>query len=31
MQQYRIDIPRLDPIARRALKMKGVMAVYIEG
>ncbi len=31
MRQRRIDIPRLDPIARRALQIKGAMAVYMGG
>ncbi|MCJ1346197.1 hypothetical protein MMC31_004412 [Peltigera leucophlebia] len=31
VRQRRIDIPRLDPIARRALQMKEAMAVYMGG
>lgn len=30
-RQRRIDIPRLDPVARRELQIKGAMAVYMGG
>lgn len=30
-RQRRIDVPRLDPVARRELQIKGAMAVYMGG